>query len=456
MKRKMIIGVLIVAIIAIASIYYLTKNKYSIITLDINPSIKLKVDKNDKVVEITALNNDAKVLISRDYKNKNINEVLESISDKIIENVDNEGKEFVILVHVDGKLDEDKVSGKINQVFGDRNIPVNVIVPKVIKEDEKKAKELSITPAKAAFLKEVTDSNSNVKMEDLKDKSVSELNEIKASGKYCDSGYTLDGDFCMKEKDKKPATKSDICPSGYLEYQDKCYEEVPSEETSNLICRDEFTLENNECVRKRIVDAVVTGYTCPQGEVRTKAEVGDAPYNSGPANDPVCIDPSKITKPVTPCGLPASDPTERMSSGGKCYWHRAPVIAESCPGKIQVNGECWDDASGIYLCPNSKNSNTRSKDDNCYVKLNVKPTPNSYKCDDADMRLEGTKCIKEEKEPAEKERVCPSGYTLVNHDRCINKNKTTNKVSGYICEYENSRLKNDNCIIYEIKEAKVN
>ena len=456
MKKKVILGVAIIAIIAIIGCIFLFKGeKYTIITLDINPSLELKVDKNDNVVEVTALNDDAKALITDDYKNKPINEVLDNITEKIIENVDTEGRDYVILVHVDGKISDERVSGELNRAFEARNIPVSVIVPKVTKEDEKKAKELGVTPAKAAFLKEVTDSNGNLKIEDLKDKPVGELNEIKSSGKYCDPGYTLDDNVCIKEKERVSATKGEICPFGYVDYEGKCYEEGPSEETGNLVCRDEFTLEGNECFRRRTVNAIVTGYTCSQGEVRTKAEVGDAPYNSGPANDPVCIDPSKITKPVTPCGLPASDPTERMSSGGKCYWHRAPVIESGCPGKIQVNGECWDDASGVYLCPNSKNSNTRSKDDNCYVKLNVKPTPNGYRCDEADMRLEGTKCVKEEKEPAEKERACSSGYTLVNHDRCINKNKSINKESGYICDMPDSRLKDDKCIIYERVEAKV-
>ena len=456
MKKKVVIGALIIAIIAIIGCIFLFKGeKYTIITLDINPSLELKVDKNDNVVEVTALNDDANVLITDDYKNKNINDVLDNITEKIVENVDTEGRDYVILVHVDGKISDEKVSGELNRAFEARNIPVSVIVPKVTKEDEKKAKELGVTPAKAAFLKEVTDSNSNVKIEDLKDKPVGELNEIKSSGKYCDPGYTLDVNVCIKEIDRKPAKKADICPFGYVEYEGKCYEEKPIEETDNLVCRDEFVLEGTNCVRRRTVDAHVTSYTCPKGEVRTKAEVGDAPYNSGPANDPVCIDPSKITKPVTPCGLPASDPTERMSSGGKCYWHRAPVIAEGCPGKVQVNGSCWDDASGVYLCPNSKNSNTRKKDDNCYVKLNVKPTPAGYKCDEEDMRLEGSKCIKEEIEPAEKERICPGGATLVNHDRCINKSKTAKKESGYICDMPDSRLKGKECIILERVEAKV-
>lgn len=455
MNKKLIIPIICISIIIIGIIGFILWNNRTVSTiiLDINPSVKISLKKDGKVKKVEALNDDAKEIISDDLKGKTLDDTLDVITKNVVEKGFVEEDQVTVIVHTEGKTNNEEVKTKLSEKFNGNQIHAEIIeVEKVTKEDEKLAKKYGISPSKASYINSVD----NVPVENLVDKEVSDIKETKETGYYCDAGYNLEGGNCVKELGRKPALNGTICPNGFVDEDGICYEEVAVEETGNLICRDEFTLEGNECIRKRTVDAVVTSYTCPQGEVRTKAEVGDAPYNSGPANDPVCIDPSKITHPVTPCGLPASDPTERMSAGGRCYWHRAPVIAEGCPGKIQVNGFCWDDATNVYLCPNSKNSNTRSKDDNCYVVLNVKPIPDGYKCDEEDMKLEGTKCIKEEKEPAESEHICKTGYTLVNNSRCMNYKKTVEKFSGYYCEDQRATLVDDTCVLIERIEAKHN
>ena len=453
MKKKVILWWLIIVIVAIIGYLFLFKEKYTIITLDINPSLELKVDKKENVIEVTALNDDAKVLVPNKYKNKNIDEVLMGISEKIIENVDSEGKEYVILLHIDGNISEDIVNGKIVSLFEERHMVVNVIVPKVTKEDKKKAKELNITPAKAAYLNEVVKSNSDLKIEDIKDKLVSELNEMKETGRYCDSGYTLDGNSCVKEIRKQAATSGEVCPNGYYDYEGKCYEEVPSDETDKLVCREEFELKDNKCVRIQSMNAEPSKYNCTKGDAKTRYELGLSSQNDGDANDVVCVDLSNAKHPVSPCET--HDGTEYTVSGGKCYWHRAPVIESGCPGKIRIGNMCWDDASNVLICEGYRDGKRySSKSEYCEHSINyIEPTITEYKCL-SDYNLEGTKCVKNEIEPAEHERICKSGYTLVNYDRCINKNKTVSKEAGYICDMPDSRLKGNTCILYERVEAK--
>ena len=119
---------------------------------------------------------------------------------------------------------------------------------------------------------------------------------------------------------------------------------------------------------------------------------------------------------------------------------------------------CWDDASNILICEgyrDGKQYSSRSE----YCENSIKyidPTISEYKCEDKNAKLDGNKCILEEIEPANHKRICPSGYTLVDNDRCINYDNTQNKISGYSCEDNNSKLVNDTCIIYEIIEAKHN
>lgn len=457
MKKKFLIPIIVFLLLVIGIIGFIIFNNRTVstITLDINPSIEIKFNKDEKVIYAVALNNDAEELISNDYKNKNIDEVLMAISDKIIENVDSEGKEYVILLHINGKLNEDKVKRKLFSLFDERHMPVNVIVPEVTKKDEKNAKELGITAAKAAYLSEVIKSNSDLKIEDIKNKPVSELKEMKESGRYCDSGYTLDGNSCVKEISKKAATSGEVCPNGYYDYKGKCYEEVASDETDKLFCHDEFELKDNMCVRTQSMDAEPSQYICSKGDAKTRYELGLSSQNDGDANDVVCVDLSNAKHPVSPCET--HDGTEYTVSGGKCYWHRAPVIESGCPGKIRVGNMCWDDASNVLICEGYRDGKRySSRNEYCEHSIKyIEPTVTEYKCP-SDYTLDGNKCIKEEKELPEHERTCKSGYTLVDHDRCINKNKTASKEFGYICDMPDSRLKDKECILFERVEAKQN
>lgn len=457
MKKNIIISVIVCFIIVIGFIGFIFWNNkiVSIITLDINPSVKINLTRNEKVKSIEALNDDAKDIISNNLKGKSLDDTLKLITNNLVDKGYVEDGNVAILLYSNGNIKNEDIESKIKDIFNDKEMAADIIiVDNITKKDEEIAKKYNISPAKASYINSIKEDNDNIDIDSIKDKSVDEIRETKETGRYCDKDYFLEGDWCLKEIDRVTASNGDVCPRGYLEYEGKCYEETGIEETGNLLCRDGFKLEGEECIKKTSVNAVVTGYTCSKGEVRTKGEVGQTVKGAGDANDPVCVDPSSKTHPVSPCQLPASDPTERMSYGGKCYWHRAPVIASGCPGKVQVNGFCWDEAVNVYLCPNGNNNIIRNQDDYCYTILkNIKPTPSSYKCDDG-MTLNGNKCIGEEKEEAMPERFCQNGYTLVNNDRCINYKNITNKENGLICNQENARLKGNICVIYEIIEAK--
>lgn len=457
MKKKIFISAIVCLIIIIGIIGFINWNNriVSTITLDINPSLRINIMKNGKVKNVVAINDDAKDIIKDNYTNKTLDETFELIANKLIDNGYVKDNNLDVILYVDGLINNEDVAKNIEFNFGKKDIHTDVIVIESInKEDEDLAEKYNISPAKANYLNTMLKDNENLIINSLIDKNVSELKETKETGNYCDKDYTLEGDFCIKEIGRENATFGKVCPIEYYEYNGKCYKETPIEETDTLKCRDEFTLEDGKCIRRTTVAADVIGYTCSKGEVRTKLEAGLSVKGAGDANDPVCVDPESETHPVSPCELPASNPTERMSYGGKCYWHRAPVIESGCPGKIQVNGYCWDDASNVYLCPS--NSAQKDKNEYCYTVLkNVKPTVIGYKCNN-EMTLNGSKCVKEEIELAEHERICQNEYTKVNNDRCINLQDTKTFVEGYICEKENSILKNNECIIYEKIAAKHN
>ena len=457
-KKKVIILVcaLVIVIVGvlIASLF-IKKNQENdkvdfVMTLDINPSMELEVTKKGKVSKIKALNDDANAIINKDMEGKAIEEVFYAIVKNAKEHHYIESDEIIIIV---GMEKNDKtIENKLKDACKKNEINGNVIVPKITEEAKKEAQGYGITPAKAAYIMEVLEGNEDLKFDDLIKKSSRELSEMKESGLYCDHDYTLQGDRCEKAIREEKPIEGQTCPEGSYEFEGKCYEEKPIEETDKFVCREEFELKEVLCIRTHTIDATPVKYGCSSGVAKTKGEIGLATLESGDARIVVCVNEADIIHAVSPCEL--NDGTEHTSAGGKCYWHRAPVIADGCPGKQLVNGECWDDASGIYVCPGRNIGQTYSSSDALCLKNNnyTEATPSEYSCE-AGYTLDGTKCNKTEEVPAEHERVCPEGFTRIDNDRCINKEKTVEKVTGYTCE-EGARLENNKCVYYEQVEPK--
>ena len=458
MKKKILIVLGAIIFIGVISFILWSNRTVSTITIDINPSIQINLKKDGSVKRVIALNNDAKNVISNDLKGKTLYETIKSITNKVIENGYTEENYVAILVYTKDKELSGNIVQKLADSFGEQHFNAEIIaIENIRKEDRELAKKYNITPAKASYINALSKENENIKAKDLINKPVEELKETKETGNYCDSGYTLEGSFCLKEKERITASDGEVCPNGYYDYEGTCYEEGGSEDTDELECSPDFTLDGTKCNLEQIIDAETVKYSCSQGEAKTRAEAGLSSANDGDAKEIVCIDYSNATHPVTPCELPADDPTERMSSGGRCYWHRAPVIAEGCPGKIQVAGECWDDATNIYICAGYRDGKQYSSK-NEYCEHSIKyltPTVTEYKCPGG-YTLDGSKCHKTEVQDAWYKKVCQSGYTETNNGRCINKNKTTKKVNGLVCDMPYSKLKGNECIIYEIVDAKHN
>lgn len=437
MKKKIIIPIIVCLVLVIGIIGFIIWNNriVSTITLDINPSIEINLNKNDKVKSIKALNDDAEAIISNGLKGKSLDDTFEILITNLVEKgYVNKENELDVVLYVDGKITNKMVSEKIEFEFGKKEIHTEIItIDNVTKEDEKLAKEYNVSPAKIAYIKTIVKENEGINVEDLANKSVSEINETKITGKYCESGYTLEGDWCLKEINRTQALQGNVCPDGYTEHEGKCYEEVGAIETNNYVCNDGFKLINNNCVSEEIDDA------------RGKCDSGDYDPVSG-----YCIKKELIGEAEEYCRLtPATD----ILMNHKCYGPKPTINGICLNGDRLINGGCVDMSSyyeSDYRCKTGDLGN----DNKCYKEVKTKPT--SYYCE-RDGILNGTKCEVKHTQKPQKERNCPSGYTSIDDgSRCLNYNKTVNKENGYYCEQENSKLSGKTCIIYEMVEAKSN
>ena len=298
----------------------------------------------------------------------------------------------------------------------------------------KLAQKYHVSPAKIAYAREISKKNKNIKIESILEKSVSELQHMSEAKLYCEEGYTLEGNYCYKEKERIPATPGQVCPANYTDYNGVCYENGRFMELDNLMCHEEETLIDGKCIHRETIDVIAD---CGEGEYRI--------------DEDECIKDQYIGDGVEYCRI---TPGEDLYYNGRCLG-RKPMINGGCLGSdVVIGGYCYDTSSnsgyeGEYLCPNGALQKL-SDGPKCYEKQTY--APNSYSCPKG-YQLDGKTCYVNRENPAEKEIACQDGSTLVDDHICLNFQKTAPKEDGFICEYPDSRMIDNVCVLYERKEA---
>ena len=442
MKKKVLIPI-IVGVLVLGVILFLVFNKKAVstITLDINPSIEISLDKNNKIKSVVALNESADFIISSDYEGLSLGALFYVLIDKIIDNNLVEDNNLSVILYTTGKIDSKELSKTIELEFGKKDVHTEIIiVDKVTNEDIKLAKEYNVSPAKIAYIKSIIQDKENISIEDFANDSVSELEKSKKTGKYCDEGYILEDDWCLKEKERISATSGTYCPSGYNEYNGKCHEVIDANETNNYKCNEGFKLIDNKCISETIYDAIGV---CEKGEFK----------------DGYCIIKEYYGDAKEYCRI---TPSTDLLYNGRCLG-RKPTINGKCLGSDKlIGGYCYDTSpsSGYkadWVCPDgafitNPDGSLMNEDKKCYHESKANPT--SYYCEGEGV-LEGKKCKTKTTENPQKEKTCPSGYiSIEDGSRCINLKNIKEKESGLVCNQDNARLKDNVCVIYDIKLAK--
>ena len=146
----------------------------SVITLDINPSIKLEINKDKQVINMISLNEDGKDIIINNYKGKNFEVIIDNITDKLIDK-GYAKDELIILVGVKGKILEEEVKKVFDNKLENKDIKYNIIIPEVSESSSLIAKKYNITDSKASYLEDILEKYIDLKIEDLKDMSIKDI-----------------------------------------------------------------------------------------------------------------------------------------------------------------------------------------------------------------------------------------------------------------------------------------
>ncbi len=167
----------------------------AIIYLDVNPSITIEVDKNNKVIKVSANNDDGSVILEdMDLKNKEADEAVDIIIEAMVKNGYLTNDKNALLISVDSKDEEhsssleQKISqsaGKTIATYLDKSI---ILCQSINTDDDDKdmADKYNITPGKAALIKKLVSENQSWSASDLASMPMSTLL------KYCmDEGVDI-------------------------------------------------------------------------------------------------------------------------------------------------------------------------------------------------------------------------------------------------------------------------
>ncbi len=164
--------------------FYQYRLPNSMISLDVNPSIEIITNRHNEVLEVKAMNEDArKVLGDQDYRLKELDTAVVSIVTTVIDQGYLNTERNVIMVSVENKKAEkaEVLAAELNQVIK-KSASARDRKPKILSQTLKKdkaaakeAKKLEVSVGKLKLMKKIEASSETITVESLAHKSMAEL-----------------------------------------------------------------------------------------------------------------------------------------------------------------------------------------------------------------------------------------------------------------------------------------
>lgn len=199
--------------------YYSANNAVaSLVSLDVNPSIQLEVNKNEKVLSATPMNDDgAEILADMDLKGTQADVAMYAIIGSLLEHgyVDELANSILITVEDDdqarGEKLQQELTAQADAALANAQVNGAVLAQTLQNSEElsQKAQEYGISTGKAALIQAIVEGSNNTKtFEDLVGLSINELNLL----------YTaqapLEGQTSGNEQNTGAANAAPITTSG--------------------------------------------------------------------------------------------------------------------------------------------------------------------------------------------------------------------------------------------------
>lgn len=179
----------IAAVLAITAVSgYAYTNPTSYVSLDVNPSIEYSVNAFDRVVSVTAVNDDGEAITKDlDLKNEKITKAIQKTVDKLIEEgyiTDDDNAGIIIAIsNSDEKKAEDlaeEIEEETQDYMEENGETAEVEAEAVGKERVEEAKAMGVTPGKLNLVQKLAasyDDADEIVVEEWLNKSVKEINK---------------------------------------------------------------------------------------------------------------------------------------------------------------------------------------------------------------------------------------------------------------------------------------
>ena len=151
----------------------------STIILDINPSIKINLDVYENVVSIIALNEGAAYVIPNNLVGKSLNDAITLVTDELIEKGYAKDGNISMLISTSGEIKANVVENLLVETFEEKEIIANIIIQDISDAASSVAEAYNISESKASYIESIIKDNASLTIDELKDKSITELEEIK-------------------------------------------------------------------------------------------------------------------------------------------------------------------------------------------------------------------------------------------------------------------------------------
>jgi len=173
-----------VVVCAVFAFYSPSGKIESVIELDVNPSVEISADRNDKIVEVTPLNQDGVVIIDdMDFKGVDLDITVNALIGSMLKNGYITETQNAVLVSVSNKNETKqqqllkKVSDDINDALSISKVQGAVLTQSLAHEEKTDAlaQQYGISEGKALFIEYICSENPNRSYESLVGLSISEL-----------------------------------------------------------------------------------------------------------------------------------------------------------------------------------------------------------------------------------------------------------------------------------------
>ena len=167
----------------------------SVVSLDVNPSIELKVSRNEKVLVCTPLNEDAKAILAdmsngADLKGAKLDVAVNAIVGSLVRNGYLDSISSAIMISVEDKDStraeklQRELTSAVDGVLRTNESKAAVLTQTVTQdaELERQARENSISTGKAALVNRILAFNSSLRFDALAKLSVGELKDLAEAG----------------------------------------------------------------------------------------------------------------------------------------------------------------------------------------------------------------------------------------------------------------------------------